>query len=34
VELRVDESVSTSHVLVPTSLGMPLEKPVLVKVHR
>jgi hypothetical protein len=34
VELRVDESVSTSHVLVPTSLGMPLEKPILVKVHR
>jgi NADH-quinone oxidoreductase subunit G len=34
VELRVDESVSTSHVLVPTSLGMPLGKPILVKVHR
>jgi len=34
VVLRVDESVSTSHVLVPTSLGMPLEKPILVKVHR
>ena len=34
VMIKVDDSVSTSHVLVPSSLGIPLVNPSLVKVHR
>jgi NADH-quinone oxidoreductase subunit G len=34
VMIKVDDSVSTSHVMVPSSLGIPLVHPSLVKVHR
>lgn len=34
VTVKLDDSVPTLHVLVPRSLGIPMEKPILVKVHR
>ena len=34
VEVKLDDSVPTYHVLVPASLDIPINKPVLAKVHR
>ena len=34
VKIKVDDSISTSHVLVPSSLGIPMAISTLVKVHR